>query len=316
MTIGYQPPQASENALTIYIAIGTHRQIGGAVLPLSQNAEGSTVFLPFKGDLLLSAEVRTGQIVGFIRRWERWRWSEREEVHAVEITEEKGEFVFRIPRNLLGEAEKVDCAIYAKDPAANNGWGWFWGCSDRSVASGIGDKYIPHYHELHLNPERGPVATQHSRHGSDKSRVRIYQLFVRLFGNTNETRRQNGTLVENGVGHFADINEAALNSLQEMGFTHVWLTGVSRAGYRHRLFRGRSTGGRHRLIKGTRNTNICTRRSSTSIGMCTMSTISTYMGPMIRRASRIRTGIATFACGTAIRTIRISITATGTLTDG
>jgi glycosidase len=47
-----------------------------------------------------------------------------------------------------------------------------------------------------------------------------------LFGNTNETRKQNGTLLENGVGHFADINEAAISSIKEMGFTHIWLTGV------------------------------------------------------------------------------------------
>jgi len=57
-------------------------------------------------------------------------------------------------------------------------------------------------------------------------RVRIYQLFVRLFGNTNETRKPNGTLAENGTGKFDDINEIALTSLKDMGFTHLWLTGV------------------------------------------------------------------------------------------
>ncbi|HEX8078543.1 MAG TPA: alpha-amylase family glycosyl hydrolase [Chthoniobacterales bacterium] len=61
---------------------------------------------------------------------------------------------------------------------------------------------------------------------SPAERIRIYQLFVRLFGNTNETRKQNGTVAENGVGKFNDINDAALASLREMGFTHVWLTGV------------------------------------------------------------------------------------------
>jgi glycosidase len=60
------------------------------------------------------------------------------------------------------------------------------------------------------------------------SRVRIYQLLPRLFGNTNETRRLNGTLAENGVGKFADINDAVITSLREMGFTHLWLTGVHR----------------------------------------------------------------------------------------
>ena len=235
----YRPPAPSENALSICLALGTRRQIGAAILPFAQHFEGSTVFLPFKSDLLLSVEVRAGQIVCFLRRWERWRWSEREQTQAFAIIQENGEFVFRIPRNLLGDTGKVDCAIYAKDPAANNGWGWFWGCSDRSVASGIGDKYIPHFHELDLDsvsglprgrsprrPEEGPLATLHGRHRSDKVRVRVYQLFVRLFGNTNQTRIQNGTLAENGVGRFADINDAALSSIQQMGFTHIWLTGV------------------------------------------------------------------------------------------
>jgi glycosidase len=57
-------------------------------------------------------------------------------------------------------------------------------------------------------------------------RVRIYQLFVRLFSNINETRKQNGTITENGVGKFNDINAAALSSIRAMGFTHIWLTGV------------------------------------------------------------------------------------------
>lgn len=54
----------------------------------------------------------------------------------------------------------------------------------------------------------------------------IYQLMPRLFGNTNETRKFNGTMEENGVGKFAHINDAALASLKKLGITHLWLTGV------------------------------------------------------------------------------------------
>jgi glycosidase len=58
-------------------------------------------------------------------------------------------------------------------------------------------------------------------------RPRIYQLLPRLFGNTNETRKPNGTLAENGVGKFADISEIALRALRdELRITHVWLTGI------------------------------------------------------------------------------------------
>ncbi len=232
LVLRYRPPAPWENPLTIHVALGTRRQIGAAVLPFAQHLEGSTVFLPFKCDLLLSAEIRAGQIVCFLRRWERWQWSEREQTRDFEATEENGEFLIRIPRTLLGPARNIDFAIYAKDPGANSGWGWFWGCSDRSVASGVGDKYIPHYHELDLiesgqgSSKSEPLVKVHGRPGSDKARVRIYQLFVRLFGNTNETRKQNGTLAENGAGRFAEINDAALSAIGKMGFTHVWLTGV------------------------------------------------------------------------------------------
>ena len=58
-------------------------------------------------------------------------------------------------------------------------------------------------------------------------RPRIYQLLPRLFGNTNETRKPNGTLAENGTGKFADISDTALRALRdELHITHVWLTGI------------------------------------------------------------------------------------------
>jgi len=225
LTIGYRPAGPTENALNIFIVLGTHEEIGATVLPFGQHAEGSTVFLPFKSDLLLTAKIRNGQITSYIRWWESWRWSERETTDSFEVSEHNGGFAFRIPRALLGDTPTIDITVFAKDPNANDGWGWFWGCADSSVEAGTGDKYIPNYHELNLQGD-APLLTPRSRYGSFESRIRIYQLFVRLFGNTNETRKRNGTLAENGVGRFADINNAALSSIREMGFTHIWLTGV------------------------------------------------------------------------------------------
>ncbi len=54
----------------------------------------------------------------------------------------------------------------------------------------------------------------------------IYQIFTRLFGNTNTTNAVYGTIEENGIGKFNDINEQALQKFKEMGITHVWYTGV------------------------------------------------------------------------------------------
>ena len=61
---------------------------------------------------------------------------------------------------------------------------------------------------------------------AEPERPAIYQLFVRLFSNTHETRKVNGTMEDNGVGTFRGINDAALTSLRDLGITHIWLTGV------------------------------------------------------------------------------------------
>ena len=66
--------------------------------------------------------------------------------------------------------------------------------------------------------------TPTTKPSSDK--VRIYQFLPRVFGNTNETRKPNGSIEENGSGKFSDINETALAEIKAMGFTHVWPTGV------------------------------------------------------------------------------------------
>ena len=54
----------------------------------------------------------------------------------------------------------------------------------------------------------------------------VYQVFTRLFGNTQTTNRPWGTLEENGVGKFADFDEKALTALKDLGITHMWYTGV------------------------------------------------------------------------------------------
>lgn len=56
----------------------------------------------------------------------------------------------------------------------------------------------------------------------------IYELVVRLFGNTKTSGVVDGTLARNGVGRFADINATALAELKALGVTHVWLMGVLR----------------------------------------------------------------------------------------
>lgn len=54
----------------------------------------------------------------------------------------------------------------------------------------------------------------------------IYQVYARLFGNTNTTNKAWGSIEENGVGKFADFTPTALAGIRELGVTHIWYTGV------------------------------------------------------------------------------------------
>lgn len=54
----------------------------------------------------------------------------------------------------------------------------------------------------------------------------VYQVFTRLFGNTNTTNKPWGTIEENGVGKFADFTDKALREIKDLGVTHIWYTGV------------------------------------------------------------------------------------------
>lgn len=59
-----------------------------------------------------------------------------------------------------------------------------------------------------------------------KKKTVVYQVFTRLFGNTNTTNKPWGTLEENGVGKFADFTDKALKEIKDLGITHIWYTGV------------------------------------------------------------------------------------------
>ncbi|MGB6136507.1 MAG: alpha-amylase family glycosyl hydrolase [Shewanella sp.] len=54
----------------------------------------------------------------------------------------------------------------------------------------------------------------------------VYQVFTRLYGNTNTTNKPWGTIADNGVGKFSDFTDTALQDIKSLGTTHVWYTGV------------------------------------------------------------------------------------------
>ncbi len=210
---------------TVFLALQTDSEMGSAVIPFGENYEGSTVFLPFQANKFYLLQMGTDHSQVWRRTWKNWRWSDREEA-AQDLELEVGGYdcVIRLPLTSLGNKLKV--VVYSKSFAENMSWGRLFGALDPMVRPGEGDKYIPHYHEIDLATKDAPATRVRGRLGHEAARPRIYQLFVRLFGNLNETRRPNGTMVENGVGKFNDINDAALTSIKDLGFSHVWLTGV------------------------------------------------------------------------------------------
>ena len=62
---------------------------------------------------------------------------------------------------------------------------------------------------------------ENEKHMSKKQVV--YQVFTRLFGNTNTTNKPWGTIEENGIGKFSDFTAKALREIKELGVTYIWV---------------------------------------------------------------------------------------------
>ncbi|WP_395343946.1 alpha-amylase family protein [Ningiella sp. W23] len=63
-------------------------------------------------------------------------------------------------------------------------------------------------------------------HTQGEGKPVIYQVFTRLFGNTNTNNVPWGTLEQNGVGKFNDFTDLALQGIRELGTSYIWYTGV------------------------------------------------------------------------------------------
>ena len=58
------------------------------------------------------------------------------------------------------------------------------------------------------------------------SKIILYQIFTRLFGNANTARIPGGSIEENGCGKLAAFTPEALAAIKELGTTHIWYTGI------------------------------------------------------------------------------------------
>ncbi len=195
--------------------------MGSFIAPFEEAWEGSTVFLPFPAKSLFY--VIEGSC--YRRIWRDYAgWSQRETAPDVTYSQSESYGRLSIPIDNPGPLSLV---IYVKDLQVNSGWGTLLGSTDPSAMGGTGDRVIGSFIQV-TRDASGSTVCERMRRFRCPSRVRIYELFPRLFGNINTAGKLNGRLRENGCGKFADINEAALSSLAEMNFTHVWLLGVIR----------------------------------------------------------------------------------------
>ena len=60
------------------------------------------------------------------------------------------------------------------------------------------------------------------------SKIILYQVFTRLYGNRNTTCKHDGTIEENGCGKLNDFTPTTLKKIRDMGVSHIWYTGVIR----------------------------------------------------------------------------------------
>ena len=86
---------------------------------------------------------------------------------------------------------------------------WFLGCQEKKDGNRTSNQATPNMQEK-----------------EKKNKEVVYQVFTRLFGNTNTTNKPWGTIEENGVGKFNDFSEKALQEIKDLGVTYIWYTGV------------------------------------------------------------------------------------------
>src|ERR1700736_2900092 len=108
--VEYRASDLITGRCAVFVALGTSCEIGSAIVPFQRGAEGSTVFLPFKADLLVWTKSQGEQPVCNERKWERWRWSEAANSTQNRVEIDNVTLAFQFPRSQFGAAKRIDCA--------------------------------------------------------------------------------------------------------------------------------------------------------------------------------------------------------------
>ena len=67
-----------------------------------------------------------------------------------------------------------------------------------------------------------------TNHQTETMKPIVYQIFTRLFGNSNTSLTFDGGIADNGCGKMNSIDENILMRIRQLGVTHVWYTGIIR----------------------------------------------------------------------------------------
>lgn len=221
----------------VYVALGARHgtdSLGSAQVPAERWFEGSTTFLPFHASHLFFAKTVDDTIETYRRAHDGTAWSARSDgADAMRVAHGDRYTEIAIDRDAFGPSEVVDVLVYVKDLGSDcagtcdPGWGWLYDASDDLLVPGPGDRILSQFWRGDLlHPDGTRAGAAMSRFGREDTRLEIYQLLVRTFGNTNTTQAPNGTLEQNGTGTFEHLNADAAAALAEMGMTHVWFTGA------------------------------------------------------------------------------------------
>ena len=219
----------TESAKPLLIVALSSGPDGAGMVPFGQNKTGSTLFLPFQADHILLVRP-SGEPKVSLRKFNGFGLApEAKDPAGVKLSSgSNGSLELQIPRAWAGRQGTLGVAAALKDISANGGWGRVIESTDPYLFPGENDRYISHYlsFPLPVAEAKDPAVSTLVPRGAGK--LRIYQMFPRLFGNTNTNRIPNGTYDQNGCGKFADLNDPALASLKQLGFDAVWVTGVLR----------------------------------------------------------------------------------------
>ena len=60
----------------------------------------------------------------------------------------------------------------------------------------------------------------------ENKKIIIYQVFTRLFGNSEVCNERDGSIEENGCGKMNDFSDKVLQEIKDLGATHIWYTGL------------------------------------------------------------------------------------------